>query len=118
MTAASTVAAPRSSAARFNSRDGFSHNDDPRQYRRDVANPGDDVTTLTQFHCRTGRRDAACAHHRRPVAARRQPGRFPRRVETPDLSGDRGDAREAPDEDRDQARDGQCRFDRAETSIA
>ena len=118
-TAASTVAAPVSSAAqsltRFECRDRFATDNHSRQDGRTITDPRHDVApTVAQFHRSPGRCETARG---RRVAAGRQPSDLSGGVDTTHLHRQGGRTGKAEQRHGDEARDGQSGFDGADAAV-
>lgn len=116
---ANTVAEPRSSRARFGYCDGLGPHGDAGQQRCGDADPRDDSPTVAPHLDRgpvgsgaTGRIDGGTV-----VAAGREPGRFPGRVDATHLSRDRGEPADTEHRDRDECGNRERRLDRDATPV-
>ncbi len=110
---ANTVAAPRSSRARFGYRHRLGPHRDAGQQRRPDADPRDDPPAVSPHLDRgpvgsgaTGRIDGGTV-----VAAGREPGRFPGRVDAAHLRRDRGQPADTEAGDHDECGDRERRLD-------
>lgn len=116
---ASTVAAPRSSRTRFGCRHRLGPHRDAGQQRCPDADPRDDPPAVAPHLDRgpvgsgaTGRVDGGTV-----VAAGREPGGFPGRVDAAHLRRDRGQPTDTEDDDRDERGNRECRLDRDATTV-
>jgi len=119
-TAASTVATPASSLARFCRGQSFRGDEHTGQQPEPFADPGHDETALLpHLDPRPTRCDGTSRAGRREViSARGQPRRFTGRIDAAHLHRHRGDAPDAQQQNRYQRGEGQRGLDRAEPAIA
>lgn len=116
--AARTVAAPTSSHARLQRRDGAAGDRDTRQKCRPRGDGRNHETAVAlQLDAGLSRRDLACGGGGTGVAARRQPGGFPSGIDAAHLQRDRGEAGQTDRHDRHKREDGERRLDGRETRI-
>jgi len=116
---ANTVAAPRSSRTRFGCRHRLGPHREARHQRCPNADPRDDPPAVAPHLDRgpvrsgaTGRVDGGTV-----VAAGREPGRFPGRVDAAHLRRDRSQPTDAEDDDHDECGDRERRLDRDAATV-
>lgn len=116
---ANTVAAPRSSRTRFGCRHRLGPHRDAGHQRCPNADPRDDPAAVAPHLDRgpvrsgaTGRVDGGTV-----VAAGREPGRFPGRIDAAHLRRDRSQPTDTEDGDRDECGDRERRLDRDAATV-
>ena len=116
---ANTVAAPRSSGARFGCSHRLRPHRDAGEQRGGDPDPGHDPPAVAPHLDRgavgsgtPGRIDGGTI-----VAASREPGRFPGRVDTAHLHRDRRQPTDTEDRDRDEGGNRERRLDRDATAV-
>ncbi len=116
---ANTVAEPRSSRARLGCRDRLGPHGDTGQQRCGNADPRDDAPAVAS-HLDRGAVGAGALSRGdggTVVAARREPGRFPGRVDTAHLRRDRAEPADTEYRDRDECGSRERRLDRDATPV-